>query len=331
MKSYGKLWELIVSEENLLEAWHRAKKGHGSSPGVLTFGGDLQRNISSLREDLISGRYEPGEFYQFRIKDPKPRTISCAPVRDRVLHHALCGVIAPLLERSFIANSFACRVGKGSHLACRTVRRLAGEYSYYCKIDVRHYFDSIDHKILSSVLLPVFREKELRDLILHIINHRVPGQARGKGLPIGNLTSQWFANSYLNGLDHFMVERLGRGNGYVRYMDDILFFAQSKDVAWRLHDEAENWLREFRDLELKSEATRLAPVSVGIPFLGLRIFPSCWRLQRGRFLRTRRLAAKRFSEFENGLIEEEKFTECITSVAGGLRWFGFKNILSNFG
>lgn len=132
-------------------AWKRVRRGHGHSPEVLAYGEALEENLLSLRETLVSGSWRPGGFRQFKIRDPKPRVISCAPVEDRVVHHALCGVVAPLLERGFIERSFACREGKGVHRACRLAREQATRHGWFLKMDVRHYFDSIPHGRLLGI------------------------------------------------------------------------------------------------------------------------------------------------------------------------------------
>ena len=331
MKSFGGLWKKVVSEENLHEAWRRVRRGHAGSEAVRAYGGILDGNLAELRQCLLDGSWRPGAFRQFSIRDPKPRMISCAPVRDRVVHHALCNVIVPILERRFVPVSFACRKGFGSHSACALARRYAGRSAYYCKMDVRHYFDSIDHRRLAEVLLPLFREREVRNLIQTIIDHPVPGQLSGRGLPIGNLTSQWFANAFLDAFDHEALAGLGGmpPTGYLRYMDDFIFFAETKAEAWRLHDAAAKWLCAERGLETKEEATVVAPVSEGVPFLGLRIWPESWRLQRQRFLRTRRTFSRRVRQWRTGCLSDARFAQCAASSDGSLRWFGFKGILND--
>ena len=331
MKSYGSLWETLTGAENLRAAWGRVRRGHAASVAVRAYEADLEANLATLRGALRTGTYAPGAYRQFRIYDPKPRTISCAPVVDRVVHHALCGVITPLLERRFVPVSFACREGFGAHAACALARRYAGKAAYFCKMDVRHYFDSIDHDRLLGVLLPQFREREMKDLITRIVRHPVPGQAAGKGLPIGNLTSQWFANAFLDAFDHAALAGLGGAApmGYLRYMDDFVFFAATKAACWRLHDAAAVWLAEERGLEIKGEATVVAPVMEGVPFLGLRIWGCAWRLQRGRFLRTRRTFAARCRQYAAGRLDEARFAQCCASSDGASRWFGFKGILND--
>lgn len=331
MRSYAGIWKTIVSDENIREAWLRVRRGHTSSASVQDFEADLERNLVALRNRLIDGAYVPGEYRQFRIYDPKPRTISCAPVVDRIVHHALCGVIAALIERSFVPVSFACRKGYGAHAACALARRYAGRAKYFCKMDVRKYFDSVDHERLKEVLLPMFREEPVKSLLHAIISSPVPGMPEGKGLPIGNLTSQWFANLFLNAFDHLALAGFGgkKAIGYLRYMDDFVFFADSKSEAWRLHDAAKRWLEEKRGLAVKNEATVVAPVTEGVPFLGLRIWPSCWRLKRTRLLRTSRTFARRVRQFEDGVLDEKRFAQCVASADGALRRFGFKGILND--
>ena len=330
MKSYGQLWREIVSEDNLRRAWYDVRRGHSRSAEVAAFEEDIDANLEALRADLMSCEYHPAGYHQFKILDPKPRTISCAPVRDRIVHHALCNLITPLLEKSFIHYTFACREGKGAHRACSLARRYCGEYRYFVKLDVRHYFDTIDHEKLLEVIGAKFREREVRDLIEKIVRCPLAGQEAGKGLPIGNLTSQWFANAFLDEFDHLAQGGFGKGGvAYIRYMDDFVFFCDTKARAWELHDFSKRWLLEHRRLELKDEATIIAPVSEGLPFLGLRIWSNGWRFRRERFLRTRRTFANRTRQFERGDISERRFAACAASSDGSLRWFGFKNILAS--
>ena len=326
MRSYGQLWERVTSPENLAAALGRVLKGRTGNPPVAAFAAHGDEELAALREDLLSGAWRPGPYAQFRVTDPKPRTISCAPVRDRVAHHALCGVIAPLLERVFTEDCYACRVGKGTHRAAARARELVRRHGWTCKLDIRRYFDSVPHDRLLELLLPMFREKEIRRVIEMIVRHPVPGLPDGRGLPIGNLTSQWFANFYLSGLDHFAKEGLG-APGYIRYMDDIVLFADGKAEIWRLHDGVCGWVERERGLEIKGERTVTAPVSEGLAFLGLRIFPGGWRFQRSRLQRTRRKFRLRERQWQSGEIDSEQLAMCAAAAEGGVRWYGFRGIL----
>lgn len=330
MRSYGQLWERVTSPENLAAALRRVMKGRGTKRDVAAFAARREEELAALREELLSGAWRPGPYGQFRVTDPKPRTISCAPVRDRVAHHALCGVIAPLLERGFTEDCYACRVGKGTHRAAARARELVRRHGWTCKLDIRRYFDSVPHDRLLELLLPMFREKEIRRVIEMIVRHPVPGLPDGRGLPIGNLTSQWFANFYLSGLDHYAKEGLG-APGYVRYMDDIVLFADGKAEIWRLHDGVCEWVERERGLEIKGERTVTAPVSEGLAFLGLRIFPGGWRFQRSRLQRTRRKFRLRERQWLSGEIDSEQLTMCAAAAEGGVRWYGFRGILQSLG
>ena len=330
MRSYGQLWERVTSPENLAAALRRVMKGRGTKRDVAAFAARREEELAALREELLSGAWRPGPYGQFRVTDPKPRTISCAPVRDRVAHHALCGVIAPLLERVFTEDCYACRVGKGTHRAAARARELVRRHGWTCKLDIRRYFDSVPHDRLLELLLPMFREKEIRRMIEVIVRHPVPGLPDGRGLPIGNLTSQWFANFYLSGLDHYAKEGLG-APGYVRYMDDIVLFAGGKAEIWRLHNGVCGWIAEERLLEVKGERTVVAPVTEGLAFLGLRIFPGGWRFQRARLLRTRRKFRLRERQWLAGEIDGTQLARCAAAAEGGVRWYGFRGILQSLG
>ena len=327
MKSAGALWERIISEENFREAWRTYFLRHRGREETENFARNLDANLSGLRACVADGAWEAGAYRQFRVYEPKPRTISCVGVEDRIVHHALCNVCAPVMERRFIAQSYACRKGKGSHRALLRARELCRVFPYFLKMDVRRYFESVDHAVLMGVIESLFREREVRDLFGRIVSRPVPGAEVGKALPIGNLTSQWLANLYFDGLDHFAAEGLGAGGRYLRYMDDMLVFAEGKAEAWRTHDEIKAWLARERHLEVKDEATVVAPVKEGVPFLGMRIFLGGWRYRRARFVRTRRSAAAKYRDWAEGRIGEGELADAMRSMEGVNRWFGMKNVL----
>lgn len=326
MRSHGQLFDRVIEPSNLERAMLLAARGKRDCKSVQAFLAAAPARLAALRNELADGSYRPGAYEQFGVLDPKPRTISCSSFRDRVVHHAVCDVIAPVLERRFSGDSYACRKGKGTHLAAARAREYAGRFAFVCKLDVRSFFDSVDHEALLGVLLPLFRERRLRALLDMLVRHPFPGQTPGRGLPIGNLTSQWCANLYLDGLDHYAKEDV-RVGGYVRYMDDMVLFAESKAELWAAHDAVRDWLARERRLELKAEATVLCPCREGFPFLGLRIFPGCWRLQRQRFVRTRRLVRRRERQCARGDIDAATLAASVRAAIGGLRWFGFKGVL----
>ncbi len=326
MKSFRGLFEEIASVRNLERAASAAAKGKRKNPEVARFLRQANEELPRLSAKLTGGRYVPRSYRQFRIRDPKPRTISCADFRDRVVHHAVCDVIGPLLERRFIFDSYACRTGKGAHRAAARAQTMARRHRYFLKLDVAGFFDSVDHEILLALLAHTFREERLRTLLEVIVRSSPPGAREGRGLPIGNLTSQWFANLYLDGLDHYVKEEM-RMPGYIRYMDDMLILSNSKAGLWVAHDAIHDYLERNRALSLKKTATVLAPVTEGMPFLGLRIFPGRWRLQRQRFLRTRRRMRGRERSFLAGHMTAEQLALSAGAAQGILSWFGIKGVL----
>ena len=217
MKSVSGLIDSICSWENLLLAEQNARRGKASSPAASAFHMDREAELLRLQSELSEGTYVPGEYRQFLVRERKPRLISAAPYRDRVVHHAICNIIEPIFEPRFIADSYACRRGKGQHRACDRYQHYCRRFPYVLQCDVRGYFPSIDREILETLLFRVIRCRPTRRLLTQIIETAPPTGStapylpgddlfaphmRARGLPIGNLTSQFFANVYLDGLDH---------------------------------------------------------------------------------------------------------------------------------
>ena len=211
MKRLGGIWRQLVGFQNLVLAYRKARRGKRSRPGVAEFGLDLERQLIALQRELENGEYRPGAYRLFTIYDRKPRIIAAAPFRDRVVHHAVMNLIEPPLDRTFIFDSYACRHGKGVHAAVARYQAWTQTYSYVLKMDVRQYFPSIDHEILKSKLRRRIKDERILDLLDRIIDGSPYGNAelyyfvsdelftpleRRVGIPIGNLTSQFFANLY---------------------------------------------------------------------------------------------------------------------------------------
>lgn len=322
MKSYGALFARIVAPESLEAAVDRAAQGKHDRPAVQRFLAARAANIDQLAEEIGNGEYRPRPYRQFGILDPKPRLISCADFRDRVVHHAVCAVLAPLIDRRLVTDNFACRIGKGSHRALLRAQQLARRYGWFLKTDIRRYYDSVDHSVLLGKLARLCREPALLGLLRTIVEHPVAGQAPGKGLPIGNLTSQWFGNFYLDEVDHWVKEARGIP-GYVRYMDDIACWAESKDELFALAADLRVFIGERLHLELKEERTIVAPVSEGMPFLGWRIYPGILRQQGKRLRRQRRLLAQREAAYRRGELSGERLQDCVRAMSGPRRFLGY--------
>lgn len=212
-------------------------------------------------------------------------------------------------------SKYACRCGKGSHRAVLRARTFCRRYRYYLKTDIRRYYDSVDHGMLEDLLGRLLRERSLLRLLSTIIRHPLPGQRPGYGLPIGNLTSQWFGNLYLDATDHWIKETR-RAPGYVRYMDDLVMWSDSKAWLWALADDLAERLCTTRSLELKLERTVVGPCGVGVPFLGYRIFPALIRQQGMRVRRRRRLFRQREAAYLRGELSAKELTACARSING---------------
>ena len=277
----------------------RAARGCGRSADVAAFRCDLEAEVLSLQQALRAGVYWPGDFRSFAIRDPKPRTISAAPFRDRVVHHAWCAVALPQLERDADPDSFACRVGKGPLRAIHRAQELARRYPYFGKMDVLHCFETADLALAERLLVARFPDPPFLDVLRSVLTQGA--NAEGRGLPIGNLTSQHVANLLLGEVDR-EARRIGV-RGWVRYLDDMLVFgdsaAQVERHLGRLNVFLEIALRQSE----KASARRLGAVSAGVPFLGLRIWPGRKRLDRAR--RSRWFGLLRTAERQRAWEERE--------------------------
>ena len=300
MKRYGYLWSQITDFENLWLASGKAQKGKRYRPCVLEFNHALEENLLQLQQELQSKTYQPGEHHTFEITDPKPRIISAAPYRDRVVHHALCNVIVPLIDRSFIDDSYANRVGKGTHRALKRATHFTRSSDYVLQCDIQKYFPSIDHRTLKRQLRRWLKCPDtlwLMDLIIDNSNEipqnvvYFPGDnlltplERRSGLPIGNLTSQFFANVYLNGLDHFIKETL-HIRKYLRYVDDFLLFSDDPYQLSEVRLAIDAYVTALR-LRLHPVKTQLFETEHGVNFVGFRMIPEDKMRPRDAYLRVR--------------------------------------------
>lgn len=262
MKRHANLYTRIITFENLLRAAKKSMRGKKSKNSVITFNFNLENELILLHQQLGDKTYQPRPYSQFEVTEPKVRKICSSDFRDRVVHHSICNLIEPIFESRSIQDSYACRVGKGSHQAVSRCQEFSKKYSYYLKCDIKKFFESIDHQVLKKILRGLFKDKDLLWVLDIIIDHKVPGNMPGRGLPIGNLTSQHFANLYLGELDHLIKDRFGV-KGYVRYMDDFICFADSKKELWDLHSKIDQFVTQVLKIELKEKVTQIAPVSEG--------------------------------------------------------------------
>jgi retron-type reverse transcriptase len=324
----------LYSWDNLLLAYRRASQGKRGQPNVAAFEHRLEDELLQLQAELRSHTYRPGPYHSFYIHEPKRRLISAAPFRDRVVHHALCNLIEALFETTFIFDSYANRIGKGTHRALHRAQALARCYPYVLQCDIRQFFPSIDHAILRELLARKITDCDVLWLIDRILESGrgvlsdeyemvyFPGDDlfainRPRGLPIGNLTSQFWANVYLNPFDHF-VKRSLRCQGYLRYVDDILLFAPHKATLWTWKRALEVRLAELR-LTIHPSA-HPHPVTEGIPFLGFILFPEQRRLKRRKGIYFRRKLAKLLIANREGQVPLARITARIQGWVNHLRY-----------
>lgn len=278
-------FERVAAFGPLRRAALRAARGHRTGHGVASFLADLEREVLALERELLAGTWTPRPLTTFQIREPKPRIISAAAFRDRVVHHAVCAELDPVFEAHADRDSYACRRGKGSHAAVLRAQAHARQHPWFLKLDVRHFFETVPHEGLLARLSPALRDRRLYDVVLRILS--VGASSPGRGIPIGNLTSQHFGNFYLSFLDQFARRSL-RVPALVRYMDDVLWFGPDKATVRGWAALANAWVSRELGLTLKPEATVVAPVHVGVPYLGFRIWPRLVRLDAARVRRLRR-------------------------------------------
>ncbi len=333
MKRHGCLWADITSFENLLWAYRKARRGKRSRDEVAEFDLNLEKELLQLQNALRVRAYCPGSYRVFTIYERKPRQICAAPFRDRVVHHALMNIVDPLLDRCFIHDSYACRPGRGVHKAVTRYQVWAKRHAYALKLDVARYFPNIDHVILKRQLRRRIKDPNVLWLLDCIIDKSpeyvpetpmyFPGDdlftpfERKKALPIGNLTSQFLANLYLNDLDHFIKEDL-KVKCYLRYVDDLVLLANSKS---QLHEWTIAIAEKLIDLRLRfhPKKVNIFQVRLGVDVLGYRVFPG-YRMLRDdnghRFARKLRSFAQAYRE---GTMDWDDFNPGVQGWIGHAR------------
>lgn len=282
MKRIGNLIEKIADMDNLYLAFWKARKGKNGYSEVETYRHDLDNNLRILQQQLLSGDVAVGNYHYFKIYDPKERQICAAAFAERVLHHALMNVCHPFFEQKQYYHSYATRLGKGQYAALEQAFAYTHQYSYFVKLDVRKYFDSIKHNILKAQLARMFKDERLLRIFYTIIDSY--NTQANSGLPIGNLTSQYFANHYLSLADHYAKQQL-QTPAYMRYMDDMVFWHHSKQAILSIVCRYETYLQQYLQLLLKPIC--LNNVVQGLPFLGYVLSPFSLRLSQNskkRFL-----------------------------------------------
>ena len=266
------IFDQIISLDNLFTAWSEFRRGKRSKPDVQIFEYTLEDNIFQLHQDLVTGAYCHGSYQQFQITDPKVRLISKSSVRDRLLHHAIYRTLYPAWDRTFIYDSYSCRNNKGTYKAFARLidltRKVSGNYTRPCwalKLDIRKFFDSVDHEILMDLLKARIVDEQLLKLLRNIIDSFE--HSPDKGMPLGNLTSQLFANIYLDPLDKFVKRKL-KVKYYLRYADDFTLLDTDLDRLLGYLIEINRFLKDNLELTLHPGKIILRKLNWGIDFVG---------------------------------------------------------------
>jgi len=268
----------VADWHNLMAAVYRAAKGKRHRADVQDFLKDLQGNVRHLGEQIRQGTIPLGQMTCFHIRDPKPRVIHAPCLRERVLHHAIMAHVGPVLDRALVFDTYACRKGKGSLAAMHRAQQHVRRFPWYAKIDMKSYFASIDHGRLKNVLRRRFKNPGLLALMGRIIDSHE--DSPGRGLPIGALTSQHFANYYLNGLDRFLLEQC-RVAGMLRYMDDVVWWDDDKNRIRQVLHAVKDYVPPELDLVVKPKVQINRSVR-GLPICGYRVLAGTIRLSRRR-------------------------------------------------
>jgi RNA-directed DNA polymerase len=337
MKRHNYLWDKITDFENLLKAARQAQKSKRFRENVLKFNDRLEIELLQLQRELREQIYQPGDYRTFKIYEPKPRLISAAPYRDRVVHHALCNIIVPIFDRTFIHHSYANRVGYGTHRALRQFTQWTRQYQYVLQCDIYKYFPSIDHQILKAALKRKIKCRSTWWLIERIIDRSneqepvidyFPGDdlltpiLRRKGLPIGNLTSQFFANCYLSSLDYFIVETL-QAKHYLRYVDDFALFSDDAQFLADARIQIETHLEGLR-LKIHPIKSQLFETRIGANFVGFRVLPDRIRVRNDNLRRSRLRLRKLREDYQAGKISGDRIDRSLSSwmahLAHGNTW-----------
>jgi hypothetical protein len=327
--------EQVAAWGNLLLAWRKAARGKRGTPGGAAFEHQAADRLLALQAALLHGRWQPGGYVHFEIREPKRRRISAAPFADRVVHHALCNLMEPLYERRFIPDSYANRAGKGTHRAVDRLQALARAHRYVLRLDIVKHFPSVDHAVLLAILARELRDPRVRDLAARIVasgdgvldqEYRMvwfPGDdllaaCRPRGLPIGNLTSQFWSNCYLHPLDLFVKRELGC-RAYLRYVDDMALFAHTKAQLWAWKGAIVERLRDLR-LTIHAGSAQAAPVAAGTSWLGFVVYPTHRRLKARKAVEATRRLTDRLDAWRRGEISFAEFDATVQGWINHVRY-----------
>ena len=340
MKSYKNLYPKIYRTNNLVLAFKKARKGKTKRSYVIKFEENIRENLLELQKELINHTYSPKPLKTFILRDPKTRKISKSDFRDRIVHHALINIIEPIFDKTFIYDSCANRKGKGNIFAISRFKKFTRKVSrngkingwfnnnqikgYCLKADIKHYFQEINLDILLDIIKRIIADEKVIVLIDKILNNNKDISITRKGMPLGNLTSQFFANVYLNKLDNFVKHKL-KARYYLRYVDDFVILHSSRSQLKSWENIINNFLNKQLKIELHQDKSRIISLSKGIDFVGFRNFHH-FKLLRKRNIDNMNSLVEKYKE---GIISKEKLLKSFQGWNAYAKWANCYNLRRN--
>ncbi len=325
MKRINNLYDKIYELKNLYSAYYKARRRKQNKSDIIEYSTNLEKNIKELQNQLIEECCNVGNYKYFKINDPKERIICAADFKERVLHHAIVNILDKYFENYQIFDTYACRKDKGTHKAVKRAYIMAKSNECYLKLDIRKYFDSVDHNVLKNQLRNKFKDKKLLKLLYKIIDSY--NTNKDKGIPIGNLTSQYFANFYLSFMDKFIKNDL-RIKSYVRYMDDFIIFNNNSEEINEILVKLKQYLQDNLLLQIKPPI--INKTGNGAPFLGFKIYNNKIILSK----RSKTRFKNKFIEYERNYINNKwSMKELIRHIEPLIGWtkisksIGYRNFI----
>jgi len=321
MKRHGNLFAQIASSENLMMAYQRASRGKKHMRNVQRFEQDVPGNVECIRQMLVNKTFTTSRYQSKMIHEPKTREIFVLPFApDRIVQHALMAVLAPIWDKLMISDSYACRNGKGQHAGSRRAMEFVRRYKYCLQCDVAKFYPSIDQQTLSNIV----RQKVKCPDTLWLLDDIIFSYPGDKNVPIGNYTSQWFGNLYLNELDQ-LIKQVHRVKGYLRYCDDFCLFGDDKSFLQRMKETIRQFLADR--LQLRFSFAEVFPVSHGVDFLGYRHFKNHILLRKSTATRVKRRLADLPRKIAAGLLNKDQARSSLASTRGWLKWANTRNLI----
>jgi len=325
VKTYKNLWSNLCSMENLELAYRKAKRHKSRNPRIIEFEKHWQLHLCILHKELITKAYKPMPLRKFVLRDPKTRIICVSDFRDRIVHHALVNVLRPIFEPRFIHDSYASRKGKGTLAAierfdefkrrltrngklCADARNNNDVIGYVLKADIRHYFPTVDHDILLNIIYERVKDDDVRWLTKTILDN-YETEEPNKGMPLGNWTSQFFANIYLNELDQFVKHTL-RAKHYIRYVDDFVIMHESKSKLQEYEVKIKEFLNRLK-LELHPDKCSITPLRNGVSFLGFKIFYHHKIVRKRNLRKIKNKLAEALAKYKKGIMSATEVTDIL--------------------